>query len=154
MAIAHSSLFACPECGARYAGEGDGCMVRFELLLALDHSRLEPWGSRHGQAFAVFALQHPSAYPASLDAAWDSLYRIYVAGEAAGHVFRAAVQRAGRLPLDGAVPPRPARCAGQPSITIADLGDFAADSYAADLDAWCRATLTAWGLTKFSSAEA
>jgi hypothetical protein len=26
-----------------------------------------------------------------------------------------------------------------------DLGDFAASTYATQLDAWCRATLVAWG---------
>jgi len=46
----------CPECGASYATEDDSCSARFERLLALDHSRQEPWGSRHGQAFAAFAL--------------------------------------------------------------------------------------------------
>jgi hypothetical protein len=51
----HGSL--CPECGATYSEEGDSCAARFDQLLALDHSRREPWGSRHGQAYAAFALQ-------------------------------------------------------------------------------------------------
>ena len=54
----------CNECGARYGNSTDSCVVRFDQLLALDHSRREPWGSRHGLAFAVFALQHPQRYPA------------------------------------------------------------------------------------------
>jgi len=70
----------CPECGATYSEEGDSCAARFDQLLALDHSRREPWGSRHGQAFAAFALQHPVIHEASLDRGWAALWRIYVAG--------------------------------------------------------------------------
>jgi hypothetical protein len=96
----------CPECGAMYSEERDSCAARFEELLALDHSRREPWGSRHGQAFAAFALQHPVTRAASLDRAWAALWR----------------------------------------ITIRDLADFAAETYPARLDAWCRAALSSWGL--------
>jgi catechol 2,3-dioxygenase-like lactoylglutathione lyase family enzyme len=46
------------------------------VLLALDHSRQEPWGSRHGVAFAAFALQHPARYATSLDPAWATLHRM------------------------------------------------------------------------------
>ena len=53
----------CDECGARYTEPGDSCQARFDQLLALDHSRQEPWGSRHGLAFAAFALQHPRRFP-------------------------------------------------------------------------------------------
>lgn len=136
----------CPECGACYATESDSCAARFEQLLALDHSRREPWGSRYGHAFAVFALQHPIRYSASVDRAWHSLYRIYVLQEAASEVF--ASMRSGRH--EKAAPPmlptRPPLAGSLPSVTIANLGDFAATDYAAALDAWCRATLRAWGV--------
>ena len=48
----------CPQCGGALASPDDSCASRFDTLLALDHSRQEPWGSRHASAFATFALQH------------------------------------------------------------------------------------------------
>ena len=136
---------SCPECGAQYPDEAVTCETRFHALLALDHSRQEPWGSRHGEAFAAFALQHPSAFPASLDAAWSALYRIYCFGESAADVF--ASVREGRAARVGnsTIPVRPPEPIARPRVTIMDLGDFAAPTYATQLDAWCRATLVAWG---------
>jgi len=133
----------CAECGAVYSDPDDSCALRFEQLIALDHSRREPWGSRHGQAFAAFALQHPLTYAPSADAAWDSLYRIYCLGQLPAHVFGARRNR--RAAATDHVPPRPSRPVAIASLTIADLGDFAAEAYAARLDSWCRAALAAWG---------
>lgn len=136
----------CPECGAQYAGDGDSCSARFEQLLALDHSRREPWGSRHGQAFSAFALQHPDRFASSLDVAWAALYRIYCENEAPLAVFRAlrngVVDGERRLPHDAQGLARPM---AKPTMTIADLKDFSADAYATLLDAWCVATLRAYG---------
>ena len=140
-----TSRSQCPECGAVYEINGDSCAARFDMLLALDHSRQEPWGSRHGQAFAVFALQHPTSYPASLDRAWEVLYRIYVLGKPPAEVFGALVAARGAAPAALDVPPRSARPIGAPMVTIADLADFAAETYVERFDAWCRATLAAWG---------
>ncbi|HEU4631423.1 MAG TPA: DUF5946 family protein [Gemmatimonadaceae bacterium] len=139
------SSVPCPECGAVYTAADDSCAARFDALLALDHSRAEPWGSRHGQAFAAFALQHPVTHAASLDRAWAALHRIHVAGEAPARVFAALVARRGVVPPVWRTPPRPARPLHAPAVTIADLGDFAAATYAERLDAWCRASLAAWG---------
>ncbi len=138
-------MAACPECGARYADPHQSCTARFEVLLALDHSRREPWGSRHGQAFAAFALQHPSRYPRSLDQAWTALYRIYVEGESARRVFESLRGRAS-IPAS-TVPVRPEHPRAWPLVTIATLGDFAAETYPGGLDRWCRATLQAWSVT-------
>ena len=135
---------SCPECGAQYSSETDTCETRFHALLALDHSRQEPWGSRHGQAFAAYALQHPSAFPASLDAAWSALYRIYRFDETAADVF-ASVREGRAINANSRVPARPREATAHPRVTIVDLGDFAASTYATELDAWCRATLVAWG---------
>jgi uncharacterized protein DUF5946 len=136
----------CPECGACYPPGEDSCAVRFEQLLSLDHSRREPWGSRHGQAFAVFALQHPIRYSASVDRAWNALYRIYVLEEAAAHVF-ASIRVSGHEKIAPVmVPTRPAKALSLPAVTIVDLGDFDATGYATALDGWCRATLRAWGV--------
>jgi hypothetical protein len=136
---------ACPECGATYTDADDSCAVRFAALLALDHSRREPWGSRHGQAFAAFALQHPATHAASLDRAWAVLSRIYVDGEPPKRVFDRLVSLRGGMPPEWHAPPRPTQRRSAPTITIADLGEFAADGYAEHLEAWCRASLDAWG---------
>ncbi|MGE0439670.1 MAG: DUF5946 family protein [Gemmatimonadales bacterium] len=134
----------CAECSAEYQGD-DSCAGRFARLLALDHSREEPWGSRHGQAFAAFALQHPERHAASLDHAWAVLYRIYVAAAPPADTFRAVIDRRGAIPDEWGTPPRPTRRRHDPAVTIADLGDFAAAGYPAALDAWCRAGLASWG---------
>ena len=139
------SATQCPECGASYADAGDTCESRFALLLALDHSRQEPWGSRHGMAFAAFALQHPARFATSLDHAWAALFQIYAAHMDARYVFATLRANALKTPQDWAVPPRPAAKVRLPTMTIADLADFAADTYPDNLDAWCRATLDAWG---------
>jgi Family of unknown function (DUF5946) len=137
---------SCRECGARYTNDSDSCDVRFHALLALDHSRQEPWGVRHGQAFAAFALQHPSTFPTSLDAAWSSLFRIYCLDEAPLEVFGSLRRGKGGGHVDDAsVPRRRSEPVSLPTMTIVDLADFAAPTYAAQLDAWCRATLAAWG---------
>lgn len=135
----------CAECGATYLGDGDSCAVRFERLLALDHSRREPWGSRHGQAFAAFALQHPLTHSRSLDAAWMALHRIYLEHEAPADVFTSLRRAATRGPESGAAAARPSSPVGAPSVTIADLDDFDAGTYAERLDAWCAASLRMWG---------
>lgn len=138
-------MMECSECGARYSSDTDSCAVRFDQLLALDHSRREPWGSRHGQAFAAFALQHPIQHRASIDSAWTALYRIYCLDQPPARVFGALRALKGRVVTDPDVPAHAPAPANRPAITIADLGDFSATDYATRLDEWCRATLRAWG---------
>jgi hypothetical protein len=135
----------CAECGARYSSAADSCANRFDQLLALDHSRREPWGSRHGQAFAAFVLQHPSRHPASLDVAWAALFRIYRLKEPASRVFAGLRAAAAGSNSAAGVPPRPSRMTTRAAVTIADLDDFAAATYATQLDEWCIATLRAYG---------
>ena len=137
----------CPECGASHAADGDSCAARFEQLLALDHSRREPWGSRHGQAFAAFALQHPARFADSLDHAWAVLHRIYIAGDAPSFVFDQLRSRRPEGLARWNVPPKPEQPVTAPSVTIVDLGDFEAGAYAEQLDEWCRASLSMWGAT-------
>lgn len=136
----------CPECGARYADSSDSCAARFAMLLALDHSHREPWGSRHGQAFAAFALQHAAQYASSLDTAWAALYRVYIDRVPTAEVFASLRASRGVAPPTWRVPRRPMARLGAPEITIADLADFDAATYAERLDAWCLATLTSWGV--------
>jgi hypothetical protein len=135
----------CAECGAHYPRDGDSCESRFDTLLALDHARREPWGSRHGQAFAAFALQHPSAFGSSVDAAWAALYQIYIAGDDPRAVFDALTVRKGTPQPWWDIPPRPECRTSDPMITIADLGDFGAETYPSRLDAWCRDAIAMWG---------
>lgn len=138
-------MAACAECGAVYEAGGDDCQRRFDALLALDHSRTEPWGSRHGLAFSAFALQHPDRFPPDVaERAWVMLYSVYVQG--ADYVrVTSAMRRLGRQKPDWAVPPVPR---GRPTadfrITIADLGSFAAETYASQLENWCRAAVDGW----------
>ncbi|HEX9085826.1 MAG TPA: DUF5946 family protein [Gemmatimonadaceae bacterium] len=135
----------CSECGASYDIPGDSCAARFDSLLALDHSRREPWGSRHGLAFAVYALQHAGRFPkTTLEQAWRILHRVYIAGDEPARVLGALAGRAPSASDAWNVPPIPAAPPGSPAITIADLGAFEAAEYVALLDAWARATMAWW----------
>lgn len=135
---------ACPECGAVYATDADSCTARFDALLALDHSRHEPWGSRHGQAFAAFVLQHPVRFRPALDGAWAALCGIYLAGLSPAYVFATLMRQGGRIAGEWEMPERPGRPTRYPTVTIVDLGEFSADGYPELLDRWCRAALDAW----------
>ena len=141
-------VHTCAQCGAAWQRDDDTCAGRFSALLALDHSRQEPWGSRHGSAFAAYTLQHPAGVSReALERCWVMLYRIHVAGDDPAYVALTL-----RKANDGNrptwhVPVLPAE-AGTPRhyrVTIADLGDFGAESYASRLEDWCRATLEALG---------
>ena len=135
----------CPDCGASYDAHGDDCQVRFDTLLALDHSRREPWGSRHGLAFSAFALQHASRYDRDvLERAWTFLCAVFVRGDDRAAVGR-ALRAAGRDTPDWGLAPLPAAAPAPPfDMTITDLGAFDAHSYADQLDRWCRSTIAAW----------
>jgi hypothetical protein len=142
----------CAQCGARLSAS-ETCADRFSELLALDHSRREPWGSRHGLAFAAYTLQHPEGQTAgALDRCWLLLCRVYVAGDSPADVARALRAHGSRNPDGWTAPLRPReRPAGARfDTTIADLGAFAAEEYAAALDSWCRDTLAGWGLAPAS----
>jgi hypothetical protein len=135
----------CPECGALYHTPTDTCAQRFHTLLALDHSQREPWGSRHGLAFAAFTLQHAGRYPRDiLQRSWPLLTSVYLSGVPVAKVVR-GLRRSGKAQPDWDVPDLPTRRSPAGfAVTIADLGAFAAESYPSQLDAWCRATLAGW----------
>jgi hypothetical protein len=138
----------CSQCGAGYEAADDSCESRFDALLALDHSRREPWGSRHGSTFSAFTLQHPRGRPReALEQCWTLLYRIWIGGDDPQAVAQGLRRVNAGEEVSWTVPPLPAD-AGAPrrfSVTIADLGDFDADRFAPMLEAWCRATLEAFG---------
>lgn len=54
--------------------EGVTCGELFDTLLALDHSRRQPWGGVHGEVVACYFLQHPGAPRAPAETA--PLYEI------------------------------------------------------------------------------
>jgi hypothetical protein len=138
---------SCNECGAVYQSEGDDCARRFETLLALDHSRTEPWGSRHGLAFSAFALQHPGRFPADVaERAWIMLYSVYIQGSDYQRVT-AALRRMGRQNPEWGIPPLPQQRPSTFTVTIADLGAFEAESYPRQLDLWCQAALAGFVTT-------
>lgn len=133
-------MTTCDECGARYAGAGDDCRARFHHLLALDHSRQEPWGSRHALAFAAFALQHPRQFEAaSVSRSRELLTRVVVQREPLAHVVRE--MRADATPPLAASAGAWASGGATYAVTIADLGDFRAESYPESLERWCRSAL-------------
>jgi len=135
----------CADCGAIYDIPGDSCATRFDILLALDHSRRQPWGSHHGLAFAVYSLQHPSlSTPETLDRAWRILHRVYIDGDEPAAVLHALSGRGSSASASWDVPARPSAPTGWPAVTIADLGEFRAEEYPELLDAWCRATIAWW----------
>lgn len=139
----------CPQCGASYDKSENSCEQRFSALLALDHSRQEPWGSRHGSTFSVFTLQHPDGKSReALERCWTLLHRVWIAGDDPQYVAQALhrIENGGVGPLWSVPPmPDPQRWPRQFLVTIADLGDFEASRFAADLERWCRATLEALG---------
>lgn len=137
----------CPQCGAVFADPAQSCEARFDKLLALDHRRVQPWGSRHGLAFSAFAMQHPKGRTADqLTACWVMLYRVWIKGDNRARLAAAMRSRQNRPPAEWDVPPLPAVPAAGTrfAVTIAELGEFDAKDYPHRLEAWGRATLSAW----------
>lgn len=141
---------SCAQCGATFDGDSQSCEEQFDKLLALDHSRVQPWGSRHGLAFSTFALQHPAGRGAAqLTACWIMLYRVWIKGDNRARLAAALRQRQDLPPSEWDVPPLPPPPAGSRyAVTIADLGEFDAETYVAKLEEWGRATLAAWMAAK------
>ena len=125
----------------------------FERLLALDHSRREPWGPLHGVVVACHRLQTATA-PLPAD---DQLFvqlRVYLDGglPAVSRYWAAARARNSRrgggapfaVPTGPLLDGPPARFA----VTIRDVavdGTFPADGHAERVHGWAVATLAAWG---------
>lgn len=138
---------ACPECGAIHADSRHACTERFQALLALDHSRQEPWGSRHGIVFSCYVLQHPAEQPRELlERSWLVLHRLVAERDEPAHLFAGIRRNPEVRPADWNAPPLPPapESGGPYSITIADLGDFSGHDYAEKVDAWARSTYARW----------
>lgn len=137
---------ACPECGAIYPGQTPSCTERFQALLALDHSRQGPWGSRHGIVFSCYHLQHPLQQPPEvLQRAWLVLHRLVAERDDPAHIFAGLRRSPHATPADWNAPPLPpVPEGGSYGVTIADLGDFMSPDFPALVDAWARATYHRW----------
>jgi len=138
--------------------------VLFDRLLALDHSRAEPWGPLHAVTVTCYRLQHPATCAVGQEEPMLDLLRTYRDGglealhrwtEAARrsntHRRRAARSTPESSGLDSgptAQPPasrpdRPARF----ETTIADVavdGTFPAQGFADRMRTWAQATIRAW----------
>lgn len=81
--LAAVSHLTCEECGAPTVEAT--CAELFDRLLALDHSRQQPWGSLHGEAVACYFAQHRNA-PRSPREVGPLFARLehFVAGESEG----------------------------------------------------------------------
>ena len=137
----------CPQCGALFADATASCEEQFDKLLALDHSRVQPWGSRHGLAFSTFAMQHPDGRTAAqLTACWITLYRVWIEGDNRAKLAASMRSRQDLPPSEWGVPPLPAVPAAltRYAVTIAELGEFDSERYPEKLEEWGRATLAAW----------
>lgn len=148
----------CAQCGGSSSGES--CVDRLAVLLALDHSRQEPWGSRHGIAFAAYTLQHSAGIDESaLQNCWFMLTRVYESGDNRLDVvngIRATYRNKhgkgynksnSAHSLIAQTACSLVKRKSPPTyfdVTIADLGDFIPDNYPELLDAWCLATIRAW----------
>lgn len=137
----------CAECGAR------SCEDLFHALLALDHSRQEPWGPLHGVSVACFLLQHPSRLPADRGArAWAFLRAYLDAGldevnKLADRARRDNSHRGGPARAARDAPPPRAAPRSRFSVTIEDVavdGTFPAAEFAERVRAWAAATVDAW----------
>jgi hypothetical protein len=73
------------------------------------------------------------------------LNRVYVSGDDPERVITGMRRDLHARPEEWAVPDLPVTRPSTFAGTIADLGDFDAATYPVMLDAWCRATLAAWG---------
>jgi hypothetical protein len=98
-----------------------------------------------GAIFSRVGVTCADRFAVRLERCWAALHRVYVAGDEYARVFEALRRRPPVRLSDWGVPPLPPLPeAPQYSVTLADLGEFEADRYAADLDRWCRAVLNSW----------
>ncbi|MFD2795498.1 DUF5946 family protein [Promicromonospora vindobonensis] len=131
----------CAECGAGV--RLGSCTDLFHGLLALDHQRLQPWGSFHGLNVACYFLQHPSRTSATvLGGQWHVVTTFLAGGLAAVHALGAEMLRANRRKAGPLPTFDPAPVRSVPAVvTIADLsvdGTFPADGYEARMLEWAR----------------
>jgi hypothetical protein len=144
----YRGMDACAQCGAV---SDTPCEELFQRLLALDHSRREPWGPLHGVAVACYRLQHPASLAEGAHTFPLELLRTHVAGGA--EASRKLTERSRRAnshrvrrrehTAPASSPDAPTRFA----FTVAEVavdGSFPAGGHSERVRSWARATLTAW----------
>lgn len=135
---------SCAECGA--SGRFGSCSSLFERLLALDHQRLQPWGTFHGVNVACHRLQHPDGVrPTALGGSWE-LVRVFLAdGFVAANELEARWVRHNRRGQSPALQgPEPPTRIGRPVMSIEDVsvdGSFPAAGYALRMRSWAAAVV-------------
>lgn len=141
--MADRPAHTCPQCAAAYTAPDDSCHVRWQQLLALDHSRQAPWGPLHALTFATWMLQHPdTAVPGTKARCRELLERVIGRGEPLERVVSDFRRRLpGDEPRHSVDLPTPPR---RFEVTIADLGDFGAATFESNLHRWALATLASW----------
>jgi hypothetical protein len=128
----------CAECGA--SGRFGDCAQLFQVLLALDHQRLQPFGAFHGLNVACYLLQHPTQARDGIDAEHLELVATFLEGGLASAQLRererVRLNRQQRLASSRrSVPPRVHRS----TFTIEALsvdGTFPAEGYAERMERW------------------
>lgn len=137
----------CPECGAPA-----DCEELFQALLALDHSRREPWGPLHGVSVSCFVYQHPGRLASGPPFAWTIMHAYLRDGRDGADRVVSGFRRANSHRHRGDAPstdvsapsgPPPARF----GVTISDVavdGAFPADGFAERVREWAAATVDAW----------
>lgn len=137
-------MAGCAECGA--SGRLGRCSDLFDVLLALDHGRLQPWGEFHGVNVACFLLQHPSRTSASVTGGqWQLVTRFLSGGVEAANELAAEQVRLNRESKDPwtAADPPPDR-SSESKVTIEDVsvdGTFPASGYEPRMYAWAESVV-------------
>lgn len=149
MRTGHTAIMSrCADCGA------ERCDELFETLLALDHSRQEPWGPLHGVVAPCYFLQHSAR---SADSSWSvywSMLRAYLAGGTAALDAMTNQLRALNSHRKGGLGPESVADVPVKSpplhgfvVTIAEVavdGTFPAEGYEDRVREWAEATAAAW----------
>lgn len=120
--------------------------VAFEVLLALDHSRREPWGPLHAVAVACYRLQRTEVQIRSDDPLIEILRAFLAGGRPSLVTAVARLRGAGMHASEGASLAVPAGF----DMTILDVsvdGSFPAEGYEQRVRRWAATTLAAWAGT-------
>jgi hypothetical protein len=133
----------CPGCGA--PAEPDSCDELFQVLLALDHSRQDPWGPLHGVSVSCFLLQHHGGSVEGVSPR-RAVLQAYLDGglEAVEHLTTRArrANRRGGVVFDLDPAHKDALPVGPFAVTIVDVahgGKFPADGFAERVRNWASA---------------
>lgn len=144
----YRGMDTCAQCGAV---SDTPCEELFQRLLALDHSRQEPWGPLHGVAVACYRLQHPASLAEGTHAFPLELLRTHVAdGAGASRKLTERARRTNSHRVRRRENTTPAARADVPSgfaFTVAEVavdGSFPAGGHPERVRSWARATLAAW----------